>query len=151
AENLWSELCRALPADRWVEVRYETLVREPEATLTQVCAFLGVPYDPAMLAYPESSRYGPPSPKAIGQWKSKLPTDQVRLAEARIGPMLVARGYELSGLPPLEVTPRMERRLRLQNRWSVTMVRRRHYGTALFLADIVERRIGIPVWRKRLA
>jgi hypothetical protein len=151
AEDLWSGLRRRLPADRWTEIRYETLVQEPEATLAQVCAFLGVPYDPAMLAYPKSSTYGPPSPKAIGQWKRKLPADQVRLAEARIGSMLVERGYELSGYPPLEVTPGMERRLRLQSRWYRARFRRRHYGTALYLADVLARRIGIPTWQKRVA
>ncbi|HEX6293069.1 MAG TPA: sulfotransferase, partial [Herpetosiphonaceae bacterium] len=35
--------------DRYLIVRYETLVEQPEATLRQVCAFIGEPYTPAML------------------------------------------------------------------------------------------------------
>ncbi len=32
-------------------IRYEDLVAAPESTLREVCAFLGLPYDPAMLAF----------------------------------------------------------------------------------------------------
>jgi hypothetical protein len=147
AETLWARLCPTIPAHRRAEVRYETLVSEPEAALTRLCAAIGVPYDPAMLSYPEESNYGPPSPRLIGQWKRKLSPDAVRLAEARIGPLLVERGYELSGYPPLEVTPRMEKRLRRQSRWHCAMVRRRRFGTALFLADFLTRRLGPRSWQ----
>src|SRR6056297_1404157 len=33
------------------EIRYEDLVTHPEATLTDLCAFLGLAFDPAMLTY----------------------------------------------------------------------------------------------------
>jgi hypothetical protein len=36
-----------------LEVRYEDLVREPEATLRRVCAAIELDYDPAMLRYAE--------------------------------------------------------------------------------------------------
>ena len=64
-----SKLRRELPDERWMELQYETLVTEPEKTLTRVCQFLGIPYDPAMLTYPDQTTYCPPSPDAIGQWK----------------------------------------------------------------------------------
>jgi hypothetical protein len=35
--------------DRYTMVRYETLVEHPEATLREVCSFLGEPFDPKML------------------------------------------------------------------------------------------------------
>jgi len=148
AETLWANLSRDIPADRRIEVRYETLVSEPEATLTQLCAFLGLPYDPVMLDYPkDGSTYGPPTPQMIGQWRRKLPPEQVRLAEARIGTMLAERDYEPSGYPPLEVTPAVERQLRLQSRWYSAMFRRRRFGTALFLADMLTRRVGPRTWQ----
>lgn len=43
-------LVRERPEDA-LEVRYERLATEPEATVRRVCAFLGLAYDPAMLAY----------------------------------------------------------------------------------------------------
>lgn len=42
---------------RYMVVKYETLVREPEATLREVCAFLGEDYLPAMLTLDCAPRY----------------------------------------------------------------------------------------------
>jgi tetratricopeptide (TPR) repeat protein len=39
-----------------VEVRYESFVRDPEAGLRRVVEFLGLPWDPACLAHPETAR-----------------------------------------------------------------------------------------------
>lgn len=52
---LWAERIRATRAQAaavpYLEVRYESLVREPRATLAQLCAFLELPYHEAMLGY----------------------------------------------------------------------------------------------------
>src|SRR4030067_67117 len=40
-----------LDSSQWLDVRYESLVREPERILKQVCEFLGERYDPAMLGF----------------------------------------------------------------------------------------------------
>ena len=141
-ENLWSRLCQELPADRRIEIRYETLVTEPNATLTSLCGFLGVPYDPAMLDYSKNTTYGPPSPRLIGQWKRKLGPDEIRLAESRIADMLTERGYELSGHPPLIITPWMVKRLRLQSRLRGVKLRFQRYGARLVLAETCARRLG---------
>jgi len=41
---------------QWHWLRYEDLLRAPEAELRRLCAFLELPYDPAMLAGPASNR-----------------------------------------------------------------------------------------------
>jgi hypothetical protein len=74
------------------EVRYEDLVAHPEATLTDLCAFLGLAFDPAMLAYDTQSTYGKPDARLTYQWKRKLTPRQVRQVEARLGPRLAAGG-----------------------------------------------------------
>ncbi len=150
AELLWSKVRSQLPADRSIEIRYEALVSAPQTTLTRVCEFLGVPYDSAMLDYPAHTTYGPPSPKAAGQWKSKLSPNEVRLAEARIGDMLIERGYELSGYPPLEVSPAMARRLQIHSRYNCLKFRRKRFGTGLVLADWVTRRCGPRSMQRRV-
>ena len=147
AEALWSRLRRELPPDRWTEIRYETLVTQPEATLTGLCEFLGVPFDQAMLDYPNDTIYGAPSPHAIGRWKRRLSLDSVRLAEARIGDMLVELGYEHSGLPRLELSPRMESRLHRHDRFYRALFRWLKHGTRVVLADFVARRFGSRSWR----
>lgn len=41
--------------DHYLELRYETLVSEPEATIRQICDFIELPFDPAMLSHHERS------------------------------------------------------------------------------------------------
>jgi hypothetical protein len=152
AEALWSRLRQKLPAGQSIEVRYETLVSEPESTLSEICEFAGVPYHSAMLEYPSrGSTYASPSPKGIGQWKTKLPRRQVQLAEARIATLLTERGYELSGYPLLKVTRMMEKQLWFQNRVACAMASRRRSGTVLFLAELMARKLGLRSWQKRIA
>jgi hypothetical protein len=42
---------------RYMVMRYETLVAQPDATLRQICAFLGEEYDPAMLDMTGAERF----------------------------------------------------------------------------------------------
>ena len=70
--------------------------------------------------------------------------------EARIRDMLMERGYELSGLPKLEVTRKMARRLARQSRRRTRIFRIRRYGLCLVLAECVTRRLGLARINKRL-
>ena len=54
--NRWQKRVRKARAkgadlDHYLEIRYEALVREPEATLREVCDFIDLAWDPAMLEY----------------------------------------------------------------------------------------------------
>jgi len=150
AEQEWDKLCQLVPPERRTELRYEDMVSDPIPTLTRICKFVGVPYDPAMLSYPNDTSYGPPSTSSIGQWKRKLTPEQIRLAEACMGDTLVSRGYELSGESPLVVDAAYEKRLRLQSRLYCAEFRRKRFGTALFLADMVSRRLGLSAPQARI-
>ncbi|MCL6650032.1 MAG: sulfotransferase [Chloroflexi bacterium] len=148
AEQLWAALRGRLEPDRVHEMRYEELVRNPEGELDRLCRFLGVAYDPAMLDYANHERgFERPNPSRIGQWRGKLRPDEVRLAEARLGSMLTERGYEPSGLPPLEITPALRRRLERQDYWYRVRHRWSTIGPRLFVEDYVSRRVGIKAWR----
>lgn len=151
AEALWSRLRERLTPDRYIEVSYEELVRQPVQTLEQVCGFMGVSYDPAMLDYSRDSTYGPPDLKMIEQWKRKLSPHEVRLVEARAGEMLERRGYALSGRPPLRLTPLAVLSLRLQDFWAVRVRNRvARYGPLLFGADLFARRLGLHRLHERV-
>ena len=151
AERTWDRVVAAISSDRYTQVRYEELLTKPEGILRDLCAFIPVPYDPAMLDYPAHSRYGPPDPSLAYQWRTRMRNRDIQLAEAPIGATLVARGYELSGLPPINVTPSLERRLRFQSRLAVAQFRMKRYGPSLWLCDAIARRCGPRAWRKRLA
>ncbi len=145
AELEWQELRAALPEDRWIEIRYRDLVRDPVQTLTRICEFLGTEFDEAMFEYVRipGTTYQLPDPALAEQWKSKQSQKEIRQAEARAGALLSARGYELSGLPPLEVTPAMERQLRLQNRMMRLKYRIREFGWPLTVGETVSRRLRL--------
>jgi hypothetical protein len=145
AELHWQVLQSALPQDRWIEIRHEDLVHEPVPTLTRVCRFLGAEFNEAMFEYVRTpgTTYEMPDPRLAHQWKNKQSQDEIRQAEARAGALLRARGYELSGLPPLEITPAMERRLRLQNRTVRLKHRLNEFGWPLTVGETISRRLRL--------
>lgn len=123
-------LARALPRERYVALRYESLVSAPEASLRRVCAFLGEDFEPAMLRYHErpAADLGfdpseawkqrtrkPLDPARLEAWRAELAPAQIALAEAAAGwdalaeLQLPAAG---PGLPSLAL-----RAARLADRW----------------------------------
>jgi len=108
------EAGRLLGPDRYFEVQYEQLVRWPEATLSMVCAFLDIPYDPSMCRFHESREVKTPGvdakhawrPVTVGlrNWRTQMPeADQARF-EAVAGDLL----QELCYAPAdIAVTPQV--------------------------------------------
>jgi hypothetical protein len=135
AERLWDRVKGMVPEDRRIEVRYEHLIREPIAQLERICDFLGLDYDPAMLGYHRHTTYQTPDIGLIDQWRTKLSRNEIRLAESRIGELLVDRGYELSGYEPTKVGPLRKRFLLADDRYQRIRARWRGQGTSLLAAQ----------------
>jgi hypothetical protein len=150
AEQLWTKMARDLPAEKYTEIQYETLIKDPVSTLTHLCDFIGIPYDDAMLSYPDTTTYSFPDAKYLGQWRRKLSEREIQLVESRIGKMLEKRGYELSGLPSLTVTPIIERQLKFQDWWKRVQFRIQRHGLPLFIKSFLSRRLGSKAWRKQV-
>lgn len=148
AEQLWSEVKKTISPDRYIEVRYETLIAEPVKTLTHLCNFLSMEYNPAMLSYPETTTYNLPNAKLLWQWKRKLSEREIQLIEAKIDNMLVERGYELSELPSLTVNSVMNLVLKLQSKLSVVYGRIRTYGLTLIILGFLSRHLRLEYWQK---
>lgn len=104
-----------LNADQWLDVRYETLVREPEEVLEKVCQFLGEDYSPEMLNFHKSTiaqrRAGtkdhkplghPVSDKYVGIYRELLSRRDQRIFAAVAGEELLALGYDVD-VEPLEL------------------------------------------------
>jgi Sulfotransferase family len=67
--------------DHYLEIRYESLVTEPEATLRSVCDFIELDWDPVMLAYHQRSEERLAElDRDIPAWEGKL----ARSAESRM-------------------------------------------------------------------
>ena len=103
---------RALGPARYLEVRYEDLVEDPDALERQarrLCDFLQLPFDDSMLHYTEvargelldkADRLNPlltkrPSGEARS-WKANMPSRQIEVFESVAGDVLSALGYERS-------------------------------------------------------
>ena len=142
AERSWDNLCREVPPERRVEVRFEELIEQPEAALGKVCQFLGLDYSSEMLSYPATTTYAEPSRRRADRWRTTDP-ETVALIEARIHVMLSKRNYEPSGLPLPAITIKDHRRLMLRSRIHQAKKRLEEQGMILFVADLMARRLGL--------
>lgn len=109
AANQWADTVRsvrraqAVIGERIIEVRYESLVAQPQSELSRVCAFAGIPYDAGMLEYPHSTvippgaHHGrsllPPRPH-LRRWDRFLHPRDVAIVEFRCGPEMDRLGYK---------------------------------------------------------
>jgi hypothetical protein len=86
------------------ELRYENLVSEPAEELAKLCAFLGLPYDEAMLGFHEgrtktkpgldAKRAWLPITAGLRDWRSEMTTEEIERFEAAAGDLLNGLGYE---------------------------------------------------------
>ena len=99
-----------LPPGLYREVRYETLVQEPEDTCRTLCAFLDLPYEDAMVRFHEGRTrrkpgldakhaWLPPTP-GLRDWESQMPADVLERVEAAAGDLLDELGYARGAGPP---------------------------------------------------
>jgi O-antigen/teichoic acid export membrane protein len=93
---------------RWV--KYESLTAQPSAELEQICGFLGVDFEPSMLAFyrqhenPEEMAEGrhhwllsrPATTEHIGRYRQVFSPSQIALVERLLGEEMQALGYPLS-------------------------------------------------------
>ena len=88
---------------KYLLVRYEDFVREPESELRRITEFLGEPYTAAALqGHSDSARR---SLRAIDKsrtelWRESFSPSQVGLIEHMAGPLLETFGYKPEGIPP---------------------------------------------------
>ncbi len=97
---------RALPEGVYRELRYEDVVGDPAGSMRTLAAFLGVPYDEAMVEYHRGrvkakaglsakAAWLPPT-KGIRDWRSQMSDRDRELFEAIAGEQLAMLGYERS-------------------------------------------------------
>jgi hypothetical protein len=89
--------------ERYLEVRYERLIADPEATLREVCELARIPFAQQMLAYPALTRphaarhfamSRTPPRVGVRRWRDELNPADVALIELIAGGVMAEAGYE---------------------------------------------------------
>lgn len=95
-----------------LDIRYEDLIFNPEGILRQICAFIGIDFEPTMLSfYKESDKFveknepwknnvlSPMSADNIDKWKTQLSPSQQREVASKARRLMLKHGYlESKGL-----------------------------------------------------
>lgn len=101
-----ANMARELLADRFIEIRYEQLVREPRAVLKTLCAFAGLPFADEMMSYTAAPRLLPDRHHAMSRasprrglrpWREELERGDVAMIELIAAEMMRQVGYDPSG------------------------------------------------------
>lgn len=138
-------LGRRVGPDRYLEVRYEDLVAEPERVLRSICEFAQLPFEPRMLDYaeaidvsdkPHQQRLLQAPTARVRDWRTEMPEEDARAFERIAGDLLAELGYET--LDPPRSPGRSQR---------ITLARYRATLGAWNLAALALQRS--PLWRRR--
>lgn len=125
-------LGRKVGGGRYLEVRYEDLVAEPEETLRAVCGFAGLEYEDAMLGYvgsldladkPHQQRLAQPPTPGVRDWRADMTPGDVASFEKVAGDLLAELGYEVrssSSAGGVQVRIRLARYMVVSAAWRVT-------------------------------
>lgn len=120
---------RFLPAERFVELRYESLVRDPERTLAPVLARLACAFEPDMPLgrgyevpsdlveiglHPNVGR--PPDPSRIDDWRRKFVGRDLEIFEAHVEDLLPMLGYPRHHAQPEPMNAEEQKALRWEKR-----------------------------------
>lgn len=117
---------RLIGEARYLEVRYEDLVDDPEATLRGICDFLELEYEPGMLTFYEQGSdfarstatpeafggLSVPVTKGMRDWRIQMNSDDQLLFDVISGDLLEELGYERTAGPA-----------RLKTRWRAILAR----------------------------
>jgi hypothetical protein len=105
--RLGREAGSLLEPERYCEVRYESLVGDPERECRRICTFLRVPYDDAMVRFHEGRTRSQPGlsakrawrPVTVGlrSWRDQMAPGDIARFEAAAGRLLAELGYERGG------------------------------------------------------
>jgi hypothetical protein len=89
---------------RYLELRYEELVDEPERWLRRVCEHVSLPWEPDMLDHtrpsdtahmPEHRNLAQPPTPGLRDWRSQMSREDALVFEQVAGDVLQSAGYEL--------------------------------------------------------
>jgi hypothetical protein len=106
-----------LGPELYYELRYESLIEDPERELRAVCAFLGESFEAEMIDYHRTAREripadshffsnvrNPLSRQRIGRWQQEMELADQRVVQSVAGRLLTELGYPLADIGPMSAS-----------------------------------------------
>ncbi len=148
---------RSLGPSRYREVRYETLLDDPESTVRSICQFIDLSFDPGMLRYFESvepiiapnrntrGSVALPLTKGLRDWRTQMSSKDLLRFEVIAGNLLRSLGYE-EGSSPMSARERVAAHLAVAvlETWARL---RGAYRSARQFARMARKRVARPASR----
>ena len=104
--RLAQRFARQVGEDRYLEIRYEQLVKDPETSVKKVCRFIDLEYRDEMLRFYENiealgdtklkhheNLHNPINQESVGKWRANLNESQKLVIERMLKKELVRLGY----------------------------------------------------------
>ena len=89
--------------EAYKELKYEALIQDPEAVLTDLCRFLDIAYDPRLVEYTKARGQGkttllkqPIQAANSEKWRSHMSRRQLEVFEGMAADTLRAKGYAIA-------------------------------------------------------
>ena len=109
-----------LGPERYLEIRYEELVENTEATVRKICDFLDEPFEATMLENTAAGKRiagptghhevaAPVSVGSVANWKTKMTVFDQKLSEQMVGPLLRELGYDVPEMPAMTIGERIKK------------------------------------------
>jgi hypothetical protein len=128
--------------ERYIELRYEQLVADPESELRRISTHAGLPFEKAMLDHgagvdvstkPHQQSLSKPLTPGLRDWRAEMSADEIRAFEGVAGDLLAELGYPVAAAPTLR-----------------GRVRRVSYAGRVFAWNATSRALRrSPLWRRR--
>ena len=80
-----------LPREQYLELRYETLIAEPDGEIDRLCDFLGIGNAKSRRLGRQAAQRG--HPNSIGRWQTELSVEDLATVDAEAGSLLRGLGY----------------------------------------------------------
>ena len=149
-ERQWQAIAHRVTSEQVLVVRYEDIIRETEKTLSAICNFCGLTFEPEMLDYENRTTYSKPDVSLTEQWRTKQTADELSLTEFKLGTFLQKAGYAPSGHIPRAPTLTEHVGLVLKNKRSIWAHRIGRYGLRDPLLVSIGRKVKAP-WMSKNA
>lgn len=135
AMQSYARLRQQVPAERVLEVRFESLLEDVAAEITRICEFLKLPYSDDVFAFEGASSYSAPKQGLASDWRTKLTEKEIQQVESELGELLQEHGYPLSELEPISLDAAERARLAQDNVRRRRAQRVARYGWCLLLLE----------------